>query len=184
MPIEKKLKQNLAKTNAFEKKHNEFLKGIKEFDNNKELQYEYRHVQDALIEEENENMRDSWEETVSRINDELEEMRALKTKEGRKAYAQACGIVSRKYKMPFELCLAVGAKNVEVLAKHKRRRPTKAQYWALDYCGIDRRKSAIFELIGEELFRKLDVEWMNQINSKRLGDWLKEPADGKYEYNY
>ncbi|MCY7500127.1 hypothetical protein [Bacillus pumilus] len=61
-------------------------------------------------------MRDSWEETVSRINDELEEMRALKTKEGRKAYAQACGIVSRKYKMPFELCLAVGAKNVEVLA--------------------------------------------------------------------
>ncbi|MGM0969465.1 MAG: hypothetical protein ACQEWR_12920 [Bacillota bacterium] len=129
-------------------------------------------------------MRDSWEETMSRMNDEIEEMRALKTKEGRKAYAQACGIASRKYKMPFELCLAVGAKNVEVLAKHKRRMPTKAQYWALDYCGIDRRKSAILELIGEELFLKLDVKWMNQTNSKRLGDWLKEPADGKYVYNY
>ncbi|MDH6595883.1 MULTISPECIES: hypothetical protein [Bacillus] len=48
MPIGKQLKQKLANTNAFEKKHNEFLKGIKEFKNNKELQNEYKRVQAIL----------------------------------------------------------------------------------------------------------------------------------------
>lgn len=48
MPIEKQLNQKLANTNAFEKKHNEFLKGIKEFKNNKELQNEYKRMQHVL----------------------------------------------------------------------------------------------------------------------------------------
>lgn len=50
MPIGKQLKQKLANTNAFEKKHNEFLKGIKEFNNNKELQCEYKLVQGVIKE--------------------------------------------------------------------------------------------------------------------------------------
>lgn len=50
MPIGKQLKQKLANTNVFEKKHNEFLKGIIDFKNNKELQNEYKRVQDALKE--------------------------------------------------------------------------------------------------------------------------------------
>ncbi|UXO88780.1 hypothetical protein [Bacillus safensis] len=61
MPIGKQLKQKMANSNAFKKKHNEFLEEIKEFRNNKELQNEYKRVQDTLKkrEEENENMRDS-----------------------------------------------------------------------------------------------------------------------------
>ncbi|WP_167364613.1 MULTISPECIES: hypothetical protein [Bacillus] len=54
MPIGKQLKQKLANTNAFEKKHNEFLEEIKEFKNNKELQNEYKRVQDTLKEREEE----------------------------------------------------------------------------------------------------------------------------------
>lgn len=45
MPIGKQLKQKLANTNGFAKKHNEFLK---EFKNNKELQNEYKRVQHIL----------------------------------------------------------------------------------------------------------------------------------------
>ncbi|MEH7604346.1 hypothetical protein [Bacillus safensis] len=48
MPIGKQLKQKLANSNVFEKKHNEFLKEIKEFRNNKELQNEYKRVQAIL----------------------------------------------------------------------------------------------------------------------------------------
>ncbi|WP_144533986.1 hypothetical protein [Bacillus pumilus] len=50
MPIGKQLKNKLSNTNAFEKKHNEFLKEIKEFKNNKELQNEYKRVQEVLEE--------------------------------------------------------------------------------------------------------------------------------------
>ncbi|MDR0123138.1 hypothetical protein RFW13_17065 [Bacillus pumilus] len=50
MPIGKQLKHKLAKTNAFEKKHTEFLKGLEEFNNNKELQNKYQRVQDVLKE--------------------------------------------------------------------------------------------------------------------------------------
>ncbi|MEK4049909.1 hypothetical protein [Bacillus sp. FSL K6-2839] len=48
MPIGKQLKQKLAITNVFEKKHNEFLKGIEEFNDNKELQIEFKRVQLVL----------------------------------------------------------------------------------------------------------------------------------------
>lgn len=48
MPIGKQLKQKLANTDAFEKKHNDFLKEIKEFKNNKELQNEYKRMQHVL----------------------------------------------------------------------------------------------------------------------------------------
>ncbi|MEH7760104.1 hypothetical protein V7417_05225 [Bacillus pumilus] len=48
MPIGKQLKRNLTSTNAYEKKHNEFLNEIKEFKNNKELQNEYKRVQHVL----------------------------------------------------------------------------------------------------------------------------------------
>lgn len=48
MPIGNILKEKIENTNAFEKKHIEFLKEIKEFKNNKELQNEYKHVQSIL----------------------------------------------------------------------------------------------------------------------------------------
>ncbi|UNY40063.1 hypothetical protein KLEB273_gp037 [Bacillus phage vB_BauM_KLEB27-3] len=48
MPIGNILKEKIANTNAFEKKHIEFLKEIKEFKNNKKLQDEYKRVQVIL----------------------------------------------------------------------------------------------------------------------------------------
>lgn len=48
MSIGKQLKQKLTNTNCFEKKHVEFLKEIELFNNNKELQNEYKRVQ-AII---------------------------------------------------------------------------------------------------------------------------------------
>ncbi|WP_255233676.1 hypothetical protein [Bacillus altitudinis] len=47
MPIGKQLKRNLTSTNTYEKKHNEFLKGIEEF-KAKKLQAEYERVQTIL----------------------------------------------------------------------------------------------------------------------------------------
>lgn len=48
MPIGNILKENIANTNAFRKKHLEFLKEIEDFNKNKEIQNKYRYVQFIL----------------------------------------------------------------------------------------------------------------------------------------
>lgn len=48
MSIGKQLKQKLTNTNFFEKKHVDFLKEIELFNNNKELQNEYKRVQTII----------------------------------------------------------------------------------------------------------------------------------------
>lgn len=90
----------------------------------------------------------------------------------KKNYARLCGAAARECKIPFPVALAVGPSNAAHLKGFKPRKPSKSQYWALTNCGIERRKAAIAELLGDNLYYSIGVWDMGQTNSSRLADWL------------
>lgn len=100
--------------------------------------------------------------------------------ESKKSYARRAGEASRKYGIPFDVCLAVGADGAELLAAATiDRKKVFENDWELTACGIDRRKKAIRNILGDELTDRLNVDQMGQENSKRLARWLSglvEPA--------
>ena len=86
-----------------------------------------------------------------------------------KSYAQQCGALSRKYKVPFDVALALGT-NEDVyvsFVKIDRKAISKKLRHELT-CGISRRKDALYEVLGAELYRALKIEWMGQRNSERI----------------
>lgn len=91
----------------------------------------------------------------------------------RRAYGKACGELAKKYKVPFELVLAIGPREklVEYFAALKV--PFNKDWeHELTGCGIARRKSAITEVIGETMAEKISLSSMGQINSARVARYL------------
>ena len=87
----------------------------------------------------------------------------------RKSYAQQVGALSKKFKVPFDTALALGTNEqvYELFVKIDRKAISKNLRHELT-CGIARRKNALYEVLGSELYTLLKIEWMGQKNSERI----------------
>lgn len=92
-----------------------------------------------------------------------------------KSYAQQCGSLSKKFKLPFDLALALGTdENIYVdFVKVDRKAISKELRHELT-CGINRRKNALYVVLGEDLYNLLKIEWMGQRNSERIAWYLAD----------
>lgn len=97
-------------------------------------------------------------------------------KEQKKSHAHLCGEASRKYRLPFPVILAIGPEKAALLKGFIPPIPTAQQQRELE-CGIQRRKAAIAELLGDTLYKALEVQDMGQTNSNRIAHWLGELTD-------
>lgn len=93
----------------------------------------------------------------------------------RKAYGQVVGMLTRKYRIPFEVGLAIGTKE-------------KLYPWFLAACaqldhlteddksdlraGIARRKAGLQVALGQDLYDALDIDGMGQRNSSRIASYV------------
>lgn len=102
--------------------------------------------------------------------------------EDKRAYAKRCGEVSRAAGLPFEIVLAVSPEKVDILKSIGSPTPTKDQVWALVHCGIERRKEALYQVLGYYKYLALNVHEMGQINSERLANYIAVPALDKYRF--
>ncbi|MED5094523.1 hypothetical protein [Bacillus safensis] len=102
--------------------------------------------------------------------------------EDKRAYAKRCGNVSRATGLPFEIVLAVSPERVDILKGIGNLIPTKEQVWALVHCGIERRKEALYQVLGYFKYHALNVHEMGQINSDRLANYIAKPALDKYRF--
>ena len=95
----------------------------------------------------------------------------------RRNYGVACGEASRRLALPFQVVLAVGpefADEYKVALDLVERKPDRQLYHELVNCGIERRKSAILWLIGENISDELysKVQNFGQVNSDRIARHL------------
>lgn len=95
----------------------------------------------------------------------------------RKAYGKLCGVAARKVDLPFDIVLTVGPELAQELKDAMSNLGTadELDLHELLWCGIARRKSAIFRLlpeISDELYDK--IEYMGQIHSNRLADFIAD----------
>lgn len=102
--------------------------------------------------------------------------------EDKRAYAKKCGEVSRAAGLPFEIVLAVSPEKADILKSIGSPIPTKDQVWALVHCGIERRKEALYQVLGYYKYLSLNVHEMGQINSERLANYIAGPALDKYRF--
>ena len=92
----------------------------------------------------------------------------------RRNYAKVVGTLSKKYKVPFELALAVG-ENEELYPQLIAARETAVIDDSLS-CelnqGIERKRDAILKILGYELFEALNIGAMGQKNVSRIAGYL------------
>lgn len=101
-----------------------------------------------------------------------------------KNYAQEVGKSCRQFNIPFDVGLAIGAEGVKILSeklqdiKNFKGREDVDYYHELSV-GIGRRKSAIKEILGEEVYDKLGVGSMGQKNSSKIADYVSNLIGGQ-----
>ncbi len=97
----------------------------------------------------------------------------------RKEYADTVGALSRKYKIPFKVALAIGDNEKNYEAFHSRLEDVDGlQISTLRdlHAGIIRRKGALKEILGNELYEALQIEDMGPEHSKRIALFVWDRA--------
>ena len=93
-----------------------------------------------------------------------------------KEYARECGKVSREHDIPFYAVLALGpemAIRAKIILKNTS--VFKVGYfWDELGCGISRRKAALLEIFKDDTALCREIEYMGQINSGRLAEYVSE----------
>lgn len=98
----------------------------------------------------------------------------------RRAYSKRVGNLSRKYHIPFEVCLSLG--DDEELYPWFMSAMTNLDFVCIgtirDLCaGINRRKSGLKEVLGEELYDALRIDSMGQLNSERIAHFVADKCE-------
>lgn len=92
-----------------------------------------------------------------------------------KEYGKRVGKLSRKYHIPFEVCLALGD-NEEIYPRVLSIIGGKLNVNACTLhdlrAGINRRKDALLSILGSELYETLGIGSMGQLNSERLARFV------------
>jgi hypothetical protein len=93
----------------------------------------------------------------------------------RKDYAKRIGNLSNKYRIPFEVCLAIGDREeaypLFLSACANVDRVSIRTYRDLT-AGIARRKKGIQDVLGNYLYDLINIEKMGQRNSQRVADYI------------
>lgn len=98
----------------------------------------------------------------------------------RRSYGQRVGKLSRKYHIPFEVCLALGD-NEEVYPWFLSAM-TNLDHVSIGtirdlYAGIGRRKSGLMNVLGEDLFETIGIGSMGQNNSERIARFVADKCE-------
>ena len=93
----------------------------------------------------------------------------------RREFAQRIGTLSNKYRIPFEVCLAIGD-NEELyplfLAAVSNLDNVSIKTMGDLNAGIWRRKNALLNALGDHLYDLMKIEEMGQRNSSRLAQYV------------
>lgn len=98
----------------------------------------------------------------------------------RKAYGQRVGRLSRKYHIPFEVCLALG--DTEDVYPWFMSALGDLDHVSIGtirdlYAGIGRRKSGLLSVLGEELYETIGIGSMGQNNSERIARFVADKCE-------
>ena len=98
----------------------------------------------------------------------------------RRSYGQRVGRLSRKYHIPFDVCLALGD-NEEVYPWFMSAM-TNLDHVSIGtirdlYTGISRRKSGLLSVLGEELYETIGIDSMGQKNSERIAHFVADKCE-------
>ncbi len=93
----------------------------------------------------------------------------------RRSYGQRVGALARKYRLPFELCLALGDREniypwfLSALTQLGHVTvSTVNDLWA----GINRRKAGLRVALGDDLYDAIGIDKMGQQNSTRIAEYV------------
>ena len=99
-----------------------------------------------------------------------------------KSYGKRVGRLSRKYHIPFEVCLALG--DNEELYPWFINAMSDLDFVSLGtirdlYAGINRRKSGLQAVLGDELYKSLNIGSMGQNNSERIARYVAKRCEDR-----
>lgn len=102
------------------------------------------------------------------------------TEKRQKIYAAKVGKLCKKYDVPFNIGLAIGteeAKFIGISSIHPY--IDKTELHELLDCGIERRKKACKEILGEQIYDLINIEEMGQLNSQKIAQYIAYKRSNK-----
>lgn len=99
-----------------------------------------------------------------------------------RSYGQRVGRLSRKYHIPFEVCLALG--DNEELYPWFVNAMSDLDFVSIGtirdlYAGINRRKSGLQAVLGDGLYETLNIGSMGQNNSERIARYVAKRCEDR-----
>ena len=102
----------------------------------------------------------------------------------RQEYAKTIGDLSNKYRIPFEVCLALGNKEEAYplfLAACANLDHVNIKTYRDLNAGIERKKSGIKEIVGDHLYELIKVEKWGQKNTRRVAEYVSARYEKEQE---